>query len=123
MDPRGSARLVGQPQVIPEPVLDVQSVLGDQGAQAHRAVDEPGYLDSLLPPASAALGPRARVLAVFDRVEAIAAEPGCRGCPYVSVASEVKVQEHPARVVARRFHDTLTAYFRAAVAEAGVADA
>lgn len=82
----------------------------------------PGYLASLLPPAPEALEPRERILAVFARVEAIAAEPGFRGCPYVSVASEVKAQEHPARAVARRFHDTLTAFFRTAAAEAGVTD-
>lgn len=82
----------------------------------------PGYLASLLPGPELHLTPARRVLHVFEQLEKVIADPGFRGCPYVSAATEIKSAEHPARVVARRFHDQLTEYFRAAVADGGAAE-
>ncbi|MBO0984691.1 TetR/AcrR family transcriptional regulator [Rathayibacter sp. SD072] len=82
----------------------------------------PGYLAALLPAPELELPPRERVMHVFERLEAVVADPAFRGCPYVSAAMEIKEPEHPARVVARGFHDTLTEYFRTAVVRAGVVD-
>ena len=82
----------------------------------------PGYLAALLPETDANLSPRDRVLHVFERLEEVIADPSFRGCPYVSAAMEIKAPEHPARVVARSFHDTLTEYFRTAMAEGNAAD-
>lgn len=82
----------------------------------------PAYLASLLPPTEPSLPPRERILQVFQRLETMASAPGFGGCPYVSAAIELKSPRHPARAVAREFHDTLTAFFRTAAAEGGAAD-
>lgn len=82
----------------------------------------PGYLASLLPASGAVTSSREQILSVFERLEAVIAAPGFRGCPYVTVATEVKAPEHPARAVAQEFHDTLTAHFRAAAQGLSVLD-
>ncbi|KAA1397789.1 TetR/AcrR family transcriptional regulator [Aeromicrobium ginsengisoli] len=82
----------------------------------------PGYLATLFPRPGSALTPRERVLYVFERLEQVIADPSFRGCPYVSAAMEVKSPEHPARLVARGFHNTLTEYFRAAVTAGSATD-
>lgn len=80
----------------------------------------PGYLAALLPPDADAMPGQNRVLEVFERLENVVADPNFRGCPYVSTAIELKAPEHPARAIARQFHDTLTAFFCTAAADAGV---
>lgn len=55
--------------------------------------------------------PRARILHVFEQLEKTTAEPQFRGCPLVSIVTELKSPQHPARAVARRFKDSLTAFF------------
>ncbi|MGU3293188.1 TetR/AcrR family transcriptional regulator [Williamsia sp. M5A3_1d] len=82
----------------------------------------PTYLAVLLPRAEPYSPPRQRILALFDNLEAIISAPTFRGCPYVSASMEIKNAEHPARAVARGFHNTLTEYFRDAADEAGVDD-
>lgn len=79
----------------------------------------PGYLAALIPPDASAMAGADRILALFGRLEAVVAGPAFQGCPYVSVATEIKLPEHPARIVAREFHNTLTEYFRVAAADAG----
>jgi AcrR family transcriptional regulator len=92
----------------------------DEVLAAALARSAPGHLARLLPGPYDTTPPRARILGVFERIEQTAADPGYRGCPFVSIASEVKVADHPARAVAREFHDQLTAFFRGALVEAGV---
>lgn len=82
----------------------------------------PGYLALLLPTDDPQLSPRQLVLHVFERLEVVIADPSFRGCPYVSASMELKSPEHPARVVARRFHDSLTAFFSAALSETETPD-
>jgi len=81
----------------------------------------PGYLAALLPTPQTPADPVAQILHVFRQLEGVVADPTFRGCPYVGVATEVKAPEHPVRVVARRFHDQLTEFFRDAAVRAGAA--
>ena len=59
---------------------------------------------------------------VFERLEELAASRGYYGCPYVSTATEVKSPEHPASLVARRWKDALTGFFRAEAERGGAQD-
>jgi AcrR family transcriptional regulator len=79
----------------------------------------PGYLAALIPPDPNSMTGLDRILTLFDRLETIVADPAFQGCPYLSVATEIKLPHHPARNVAREFHDTLTEYFRVAADDAG----
>ena len=66
--------------------------------------------------------PRARILHVFERLESLSGSPAYQGCPFVATAVELKDPEHPASVVARRFKDALTHFFRAEARRAGARD-
>ncbi|PZG18235.1 TetR/AcrR family transcriptional regulator [Nonomuraea aridisoli] len=77
----------------------------------------------LLPPADDDRPPRARILHVFERLEAMAAAADYRGCPFVAAAVEVKSPEHPASLVARRAKDALTAFFQREAERGGAPDA
>ncbi|MGW9030887.1 TetR/AcrR family transcriptional regulator [Streptomyces sp. NPDC055722] len=70
------------------------------------------HLGRLLPASEADRPPRARIMHVFERLESLSASPGYLGCPFVATAFELKDPEHPASVVARRFKDALTDFFR-----------
>ncbi|MFD0686067.1 TetR/AcrR family transcriptional regulator [Actinomadura fibrosa] len=82
----------------------------------------PSYRASLLPPDGDGRPPRARILHVFERLEAMAAERDFRGCPFVAAAVEVKSPEHPASLVARRAKDALAGFFEREAEQAGAAD-
>ncbi|MCX5554568.1 TetR/AcrR family transcriptional regulator [Streptomyces sp. NBC_00038] len=66
--------------------------------------------------------PRARILHVFEQLEALSGSPTYRGCPLVATAVELKDPEHPASAVARRFKDGLTNYFHEEALRAGAPD-
>lgn len=85
----------------------------------HRA---PAYHALTLPPPDAALGPRARILYVFERLEELSGRPGYQGCPFVATAVELKDPQHPASVVARRNKDALTEFFRSEAERGGAND-
>jgi AcrR family transcriptional regulator len=70
------------------------------------------YLGQLLPAPEDHLPPRARIMRVFEQLESLSASPDYLGCPFVATAFELKDPEHPASVVARRFKDALTNFFR-----------
>ncbi|MEU5694049.1 TetR/AcrR family transcriptional regulator [Actinosynnema sp. NPDC020468] len=80
----------------------------------------PRYTAALLPPGGGT--PRERVLHVFRRVQEVTADPEHRGCPLVATAVELKDPLHPASAVARRHKATMTEFFRAEAAAAGVPD-
>ncbi|MFF3949506.1 TetR/AcrR family transcriptional regulator [Streptomyces sp. NPDC001902] len=71
-----------------------------------------GYLAQLLPAPGAELPPRDRIMHVFERLESLSASPEYLGCPFLATAFELKDPVHPARVVARRYKDALTDFFR-----------
>ena len=66
--------------------------------------------------------PRDRILAVFDSLTAQAESPDFLGCPFVSVATELKDREHPASVAARAYKLELTAFFEQQARRAGATD-
>ncbi|MFJ3670217.1 TetR/AcrR family transcriptional regulator [Streptomyces sp. NPDC090106] len=68
------------------------------------------------------LTPRARILHVFERLEAASTEPGYQGCPYLAVLVELKDPDHPASKVARATKDRLTEGFRALAEQGGARD-
>lgn len=70
------------------------------------------YLSRLLPAPEADLPPRDRIMHVFERLESLSASPDYLGCPFLATAFELKNPEHPASVVARRYKDALTDFFR-----------
>jgi len=82
----------------------------------------PARAAELLPP-DEVRDPRARILHVFERQEAL--EPGndFHGCPFLSAAVEVKTSEHPAAAVVRDQKAGLASFFAHEAARAGVADA
>jgi AcrR family transcriptional regulator len=82
----------------------------------------PGHTAALLPAEDDERSPRERVLHVFRSLEAVAALPEFRGCPFVSTALELKAPEHPASQVARRWKDALTAFFRGEAERGGAHD-
>ncbi|MFJ1708901.1 TetR/AcrR family transcriptional regulator [Kitasatospora sp. NPDC088346] len=82
----------------------------------------PAYLALTLPGEDDPGPPRARVLHVFERLEALTAAPEYRGCPFVATAVELKDPGHPASVVARRSKDALTAFFQREAARGGAVE-
>ncbi|WP_203720420.1 TetR/AcrR family transcriptional regulator [Paractinoplanes brasiliensis] len=82
----------------------------------------PGFNASLLPADDLPGGPRERVLHVFRVLDEVAVEPGFHGCPFVAASIEIKAPDHPARAVALRYKDRLTAFFRHEATVGGVAD-
>jgi len=66
--------------------------------------------------------PRDRILAVFDSLQAQAETPDFFGCPFVSVATELKDRDHPASVAAKGYKLELTTFFAEQARLAGAAD-
>ena len=91
----------------------------DELIAASLARSIPGYLSQLISDTDESLEPRTRIMLVFERLEHVIVDPSFRGCPYVSAAMELKSESHPARLVARQFHTTLTNYFYQAAADGG----
>ncbi|WP_018559396.1 TetR family transcriptional regulator [Streptomyces sp. BoleA5] len=81
-----------------------------------------GYLSGLLPAPDADLPPRDRIMHVFKQLESLSASPGYLGCPFLATAFELKDSEHPASVVARRYKDALTDFFREEARRGGAHD-
>ncbi|WTG54118.1 TetR/AcrR family transcriptional regulator [Actinacidiphila glaucinigra] len=82
-----------------------------------------GYLSGLLPAApDADLPPRDRIMHVFKQLESLSASPDYLGCPFLATAFELKDPEHPASVVARRYKDALTDFFREEARRGGAHD-
>ncbi|WP_212915119.1 TetR/AcrR family transcriptional regulator [Streptomyces sp. TS71-3] len=80
-------------------------------------------LDALvMPPPGVPESPRARVLYVFEQLEAAAKRPDFLGCPYLGVQMQLRHPDHPASLVAARGKQGLAAFFRAEIERAGVAD-
>ncbi|MFF2846155.1 TetR/AcrR family transcriptional regulator [Streptomyces sp. NPDC058001] len=82
----------------------------------------PGFAARLLPPADDVRSPRERIRYVFERVEAEAAAPEYRGCPYLAVQVELKDANHPASKVAHRVKEGLTSFFREEATRGGASD-
>ncbi|TWD80153.1 TetR family transcriptional regulator [Kribbella amoyensis] len=82
----------------------------------------PYYQAMLLPSPDDERPARARILAVFERQDELAAGGNYLGCPFVSTAVELKNPEHPGSVVARHFKQQLTDFFRSELAAAGAED-
>lgn len=82
----------------------------------------PGYQALVMPSQDAPGTPRARMLAVFERLEVNAAADGYRGCPFLSAQVELKDPAHPASVVAARAKQALTDFFHAEAVRGGAAD-
>ncbi|MBL7254993.1 TetR/AcrR family transcriptional regulator [Paractinoplanes lichenicola] len=82
----------------------------------------PGFNASLLPAGDAEGGPRERILHVFRVLDEVSAQAGFHGCPFVATSIEIKAPDHPARAVARRYKDGLTAFFRHEAQAGGVAE-
>ena len=66
--------------------------------------------------------PRERILAVFDSLAAQAQSPEFLGCPFVSVATELKDRQHPASVAAMGYKLELTAFFEEQARLGGATD-
>ena len=71
---------------------------------------------------SEGLGPRARILAVFDSVREMSASPDFNGCPFVNVATELKDHQHPASVAALGYKLELTGFFEDQARSGGASD-
>jgi AcrR family transcriptional regulator len=82
----------------------------------------PGFNASLLPGDDTGGTPRERILHVFRVLDEVAAEAEFRGCPFVATSIEIKTPDHPARAVARRYKERLTAFFRHEAAAGGAVD-
>lgn len=82
----------------------------------------PDYQASLLPADDDARPPRARILHVFEQLEALEQQHDFHGCPFVAAAVEVKSPEHPASLVARWQKDRLTAFFEQEAERGGAND-
>jgi AcrR family transcriptional regulator len=82
----------------------------------------PAYQTLLLPETGDGGSPRARILAVFEHQDQLAAGGDFFGCPFVSTAVELKNPEHPGSVVARHFKQRLTDFFQAELIAAGAED-
>ncbi|MFJ3393376.1 TetR/AcrR family transcriptional regulator [Leifsonia aquatica] len=68
------------------------------------------------------LGPRERVLHVYDALHAAAEASDFFGCPFVNVATELRDREHPAAQVAQHFKGELTAFFERQAVAAGASE-
>ncbi|MET9275306.1 TetR/AcrR family transcriptional regulator [Kribbella sp. NPDC003557] len=82
----------------------------------------PAYQTLLQPGPEDDRSPRERILAVFERQDAMVAGGNYLGCPYVSTAVELKNPEHPGSVVARHFKQQLTDFFHRELVKAGAED-
>jgi AcrR family transcriptional regulator len=82
----------------------------------------PAYQALLQPGPDEDLSPRERILAVFERQDAVVAGGSYLGCPYVATAIELKNPEHPGSVVARHFKQQLTDFFHLELVKAGADD-
>lgn len=82
----------------------------------------PDYQTALLPAADDDRPPRARILHVFERLEALESAQDFLGCPYVAAAVQLKSPEHPASVIARRHKDGLTWFFQHEAERGGAQD-
>ncbi|GGW54219.1 TetR/AcrR family transcriptional regulator [Streptomyces griseoloalbus] len=82
----------------------------------------PALVAWLLPPPEGELGPRERLLYVFERLEQAARSPNYLGCPYAAAQVELKDPSHAASVVAARAKRQLVDFFRAEAQRAGVAE-
>jgi AcrR family transcriptional regulator len=80
------------------------------------------YVTVLLPAADDDRSPRARILHVFEQVEAQSGTPEFYGCPFLSAQIELKEQDHPASQVAHGVKENLTAFFRAEAERGGASD-
>jgi AcrR family transcriptional regulator len=80
------------------------------------------FVAGLLPAADDGRSPRARILHVFEQVEAQAGAPEFRGCRYLAVQIELKDQSHPASQVAHRVKGNLTAFFRTEAMQGGASN-
>ncbi|MEU8383769.1 TetR/AcrR family transcriptional regulator [Streptosporangium sp. NPDC048865] len=79
-------------------------------------------LADYLPGEAAGPSPRERIVHVFERLEALAGEPGFHGCPFVGTATELKDPSHPAVLVARAYKQELTDFFARQAALGGADD-
>jgi AcrR family transcriptional regulator len=77
---------------------------------------------ALLPSPDDDRSPRARILHVFERLEALEPANEFRGCPFVAAAIELKSPEHIGSVIARRQKDALTSYFEHEAERGGAED-
>jgi AcrR family transcriptional regulator len=66
---------------------------------------------------------REQILAYFDRLEAMFADGGFRGCPYVNAVTELGDRKHPATNIAVRFKEQRLAWYRGLLERMGVKDA
>ncbi|MFI8193265.1 TetR/AcrR family transcriptional regulator [Streptomyces sp. NPDC085946] len=82
----------------------------------------PALAARLLPPPDCGLGPRERMLYVFERLEEAARSPDYFGCPYVAAQVELKDPSHAASVVAAQAKRRMLDFFRAEAERAGAAD-
>ncbi|MGH3416737.1 MAG: TetR/AcrR family transcriptional regulator [Actinocrinis sp.] len=73
----------------------------------------------MLPAADDDRPPRERILHVFRQMEVSSRNPDFQGCPYVATAVELKAPQHPASRAAREYKDSLTAFFRDELRQAG----
>ncbi|MEU4093287.1 TetR/AcrR family transcriptional regulator [Streptomyces sp. NPDC026673] len=80
------------------------------------------YLGQLLPAPAADLPPREHIMRVFEHLESMSASPDYLGCPFLATAFELKNPEHPASVIARRYKDALTDFFREQARRGGAHD-
>jgi AcrR family transcriptional regulator len=80
------------------------------------------YVAALLPAADDDSSPRARILHVFEEVEAQSGAPEFYGCPFLAAQIELKDQNHPASRVAHGVKENLTAFFRAEAERGGASD-
>jgi AcrR family transcriptional regulator len=82
----------------------------------------PDFHREVLPADDVDGSPRALILHVFERLEDLARSEAFFGCPFVDVAVEVRDDEHPATVVARRFKHEMTSFFEKQAARLAVSD-
>ncbi|MEU8591218.1 TetR/AcrR family transcriptional regulator [Streptomyces sp. NPDC048664] len=82
----------------------------------------PAVTARLLPGADDTGSPRARMLHVFEQVEAQSAAPTYRGCPFLAVQVELKDPDHPASRVARAAKGELLDFFRGEAERGGASD-
>ena len=66
--------------------------------------------------------PRAKLVAVFDALEALATSPACLGCTFQAAASEFPQADHPGHRVAREHKLEVVRRLHELAAEAGASD-
>ncbi|MCC9311062.1 TetR/AcrR family transcriptional regulator [Kitasatospora sp. RB6PN24] len=80
------------------------------------AEDEAAYRETM---AAAGDEPRARLLAVFDRLALIVDRADFRGCRYLAADLALADPEHPGHAVTREYRANVTALFEAELARLG----